>query len=159
MYIDFATFFEEMLNKFPEFSRKGRFDELFWVALPGPEAREDIFRIYLEPHFDTGYFTVRAEDIQRLGPMYGIPNPPQEKDVFKGFCRFLARDEISTKLTGAEIEHSIKEALFKAYDNRDLATGEAQLTPDIVVPITEEDYQAGRDPQVEQAIAYLKDNP
>jgi carboxyl-terminal processing protease len=32
------------------------------------------------------------------------------------------------------------------------------LTPDIVVPITEEDYQAGRDPQVEQAIAYLKDN-
>lgn len=32
------------------------------------------------------------------------------------------------------------------------------LTPDIVVPITEEDYEAGRDPQVEQAIAYLKDN-
>jgi carboxyl-terminal processing protease len=33
------------------------------------------------------------------------------------------------------------------------------LTPDIVVPITQEDYEAGRDPQVDQAIAYLKDNP
>ena len=31
----------------PELLRKGRFDEIFFVDLPGPEAREQIFRIHL----------------------------------------------------------------------------------------------------------------
>ena len=31
----------------PEFIRKGRFDEIFFVDLPGPSAREEIFRIHL----------------------------------------------------------------------------------------------------------------
>lgn len=31
----------------PELLRKGRFDEIFFVGLPGPEAREAIFRIHL----------------------------------------------------------------------------------------------------------------
>jgi SpoVK/Ycf46/Vps4 family AAA+-type ATPase len=32
----------------PEFLRKGRFDEIFFVDLPEPHVREDIFRIHLE---------------------------------------------------------------------------------------------------------------
>lgn len=32
----------------PELLRKGRFDEIFFVDLPGPEAREMIFRIHLQ---------------------------------------------------------------------------------------------------------------
>ena len=32
----------------PELMRKGRFDEIFFVDLPGPEEREAIFAIHLE---------------------------------------------------------------------------------------------------------------
>ncbi len=34
----------------PELMRKGRFDEIFFVDLPTPEVREDIFRIHLDKH-------------------------------------------------------------------------------------------------------------
>jgi len=32
----------------PELLRKGRFDEIFFVDLPGPDARREIFRIHLK---------------------------------------------------------------------------------------------------------------
>jgi SpoVK/Ycf46/Vps4 family AAA+-type ATPase len=129
-----ANDFTRMLKESPEFSRKGRFDELFWIGLPGPDEREAIFRIYLEPHHQTGYFDVTAQDVQGLAPAYGIHQYQltSGEDPFRSFCRLLARDEISTKMTGAEIEHSVKEALFEAYDLRDRATGKARLTPDII---------------------------
>jgi len=121
--------------RFPEFSRKGRFDELFWVGLPGPGEREAIFQIYLEPHLKSGYFVVTADDVQRLGIQFGLYETPEGKDAFQSFCRILARDEISTKLTGAEIEHSVKEALFKSYDLRERTTGKAELTPDTIIQV------------------------
>ena len=34
----------------PELMRKGRFDEIFFVDLPAPEARQSIFRIHLQKH-------------------------------------------------------------------------------------------------------------
>jgi SpoVK/Ycf46/Vps4 family AAA+-type ATPase len=41
----------------PELVRKGRFDELFFVDLPDPEVRKDIFRIHLaRRELDAGQF-------------------------------------------------------------------------------------------------------
>ena len=38
----------------PELIRKGRFDELFFVDLPEPMARQEIFRIHLEKRNQSG---------------------------------------------------------------------------------------------------------
>ena len=51
----------------PEFLRKGRFDEIFFVDLPRPEAREEAFRIHLQrrelalPHFDLPALVAASE--------------------------------------------------------------------------------------------------
>lgn len=74
----------------PELVRKGRFDELFFVDLPDPPARETIFRIHLSRH--------------RL-PLDGFD------------LRTLA--ERSPGLSGAEIEQAIVSMLYEALpDNR-----------------------------------------
>lgn len=45
----------------PEFLRKGRFDEVFFVDLPGPAEREAVFRIHLEKRgLDPGGFDLAA---------------------------------------------------------------------------------------------------
>ncbi len=78
----------------PEFIRKGRFDEVFFVDLPRGDAREEIFRIHLRKRkqdpalFDTG----------RLAA------------VTEGF-------------SGAEIEESVTSALYSAFaESRALTT-------------------------------------
>ena len=49
------------LAKQPELLRKGRFDEIFFVDLPGDEARTQIFRIHLEKrHQEAANFDVLA---------------------------------------------------------------------------------------------------
>jgi SpoVK/Ycf46/Vps4 family AAA+-type ATPase len=72
----------------PEFLRKGRWDELFFVDLPNQEEREVIWRI----------------QITRFG------RKPQEFD-----CDQLARE--TAGFTGAEIESVFAEALFSAFEN------------------------------------------
>lgn len=69
----------------PEFLRKGRFDEIFFVDLPNPEERENIFKIHLEKNGQTGTW-----DFSELA----------EKSKF---------------FNGAEIEEVVKEAMFLAY--------------------------------------------
>ena len=78
----------------PEFIRKGRFDEIFFVDLPPSHAREDIFRIHL---------TKRKQD----------------PDGFD-----LARLAASTDgFSGAEIEESVVSALYPAFAaGRELTT-------------------------------------
>lgn len=73
----------------PELLRKGRFDEIFFVDLPGPEAREAIFRTHLER---------RKQD----PAAFDLP----------------ALVEASEGYSGAEIEQAIVAALARAY-NRD----------------------------------------
>jgi len=67
----------------PELLRKGRFDEIFFLDLPDPEARQEIFRIHLKRR---GY-------------------PPEKFD-----CQALAA--ASEGFTGADIEQSICSALY-----------------------------------------------
>lgn len=69
----------------PELLRKGRFDEIFFVDLPTAEERKEIFRIHLEKNRQTG-----IHDYDKLA-------------------------ESSKYFNGAEIEESVKEAMFIAY--------------------------------------------
>jgi SpoVK/Ycf46/Vps4 family AAA+-type ATPase len=69
-----------------EFLRKGRFDEIFFVDLPSPEERADIFRIHLSK---------RRHDIARF-------DLEQLANVCDGF-------------SGAEIEQAIVAAMYEAF--------------------------------------------
>ena len=70
----------------PELMRKGRFDEIFFVDLPGPAEREAIFAI----HLASGAATSRSFDIARLVAA-------------------------SDGFTGAEIEQAIISGLYLAF--------------------------------------------
>ena len=76
----------------PEFLRQGRFDDIFFVGLPGPAEREAIFRIHL---------TKRGREPARFD--------------------LAAAVEASAGFSGAEIEQAVVGGLFKAFDTgRDL---------------------------------------
>ena len=71
----------------PELMRKGRFDEIFFLDLPSDEEREEIFKIHLKKvGRDPGKF-----DIQLFS-------------------------KISNEFTGAEIEQSVIDSLFKSFN-------------------------------------------
>jgi ATP-dependent 26S proteasome regulatory subunit len=78
----------------PEFLRKGRFDEIFFVDLPDLPERARIWQIYLEK--------------LRLSPR-AIDNFP----LGDGICHHLA--ERTAGYSGAEIEQALNDALFRAY--------------------------------------------
>ena len=69
-----------------EFLRKGRFDEIFFVDLPNPEERQEIFKVHLEK---------RRSDISRF-------DLAQLANVCDGF-------------SGAEIEQALVEAMYEAF--------------------------------------------
>ncbi|MBQ4412035.1 MAG: AAA family ATPase, partial [Candidatus Methanomethylophilus sp.] len=71
----------------PELLRKGRFDEIFFVDLPTREERKNIFRIHLSKNHQG----------------YGV-----DLDTVAARTRFF---------NGAEIEETVKEAMFIAYVN------------------------------------------
>ena len=74
----------------PEFLRKGRFDEIFFVDLPDQKIRETLFSIHLNK--------------RRLNPE-------------KFDCRLLA--EKSENFSGAEIEQAIISALYRASSKKE----------------------------------------
>jgi len=79
----------------PEFLRKGRFDEIFFVDLPNVELRENIFKIHLAK--------------RRLDPA-------------KFDCKSLA--EKSADFNGAEIEQAVISALYRATSRKEqISTG------------------------------------
>ena len=73
----------------PEMMRKGRVDEIFFVDLPGPDARGEIFRLHL----------VRREE------------DPARFDL-------AALTKSSEGFSGAEIEQAIVSALYEARAGR-----------------------------------------
>lgn len=74
----------------PEFLRKGRFDEIFFVDLPDQDLREHIFRIHLAKR--------------------GL-------DPAKYDCSLLAAE--SADFSGAEIEQAIISALYRATSKKE----------------------------------------
>jgi len=71
----------------PELLRKGRFDEIFFVDLPSAKEREEIFKIHIEK---------------------------KDRDINDFDLKILV--DKSNGFSGAEIEESVNEALFIAYD-------------------------------------------
>jgi SpoVK/Ycf46/Vps4 family AAA+-type ATPase len=69
-----------------EFLRKGRFDETFFIDLPNPQEREEIFRIHLN---------LRRKDISAFDP-----------------ADLSAR---TSGFSGAEIEQAIISAMYEAF--------------------------------------------
>lgn len=77
----------------PELLRKGRMDEIFFVDLPGPNARKEIFSIHLR----------------------------KKKRRLESFDTVLL-SRASKGFSGAEIEEALKEAMFQAYDRGEEVT-------------------------------------
>lgn len=97
----------------PEFLRKGRFDELFFVDLPTPGQRASIFSIHLVAHRQN----------------------PANFDLDQ-----LA--EASANFSGAEIEEAVKSALYSAFDGKsplstDLLLQELRSTYPLAVTMKE----------------------
>jgi len=91
----------------PEFLRKGRFDNIFFVDLPSKEERSDIFKI----HLAAKNRKVNKFNIEKLSIK-------------------------SENLTGAEIEEIINSALFKAFaDNKDIDNDYLVREIDDIVPL------------------------
>lgn len=96
----------------PELLRKGRFDEIFFVDLPTRDERKTIFRIHLQKNH-VGHSNI---DYDRLA------------DASKFF-------------NGAEIEETVKEAMFIAYVNNPnapyLTTDDVVKAASTVVPLAQ----------------------
>jgi len=91
----------------PELLRKGRFDEIFAVDLPAPREREAIFSIHLSK---------RA----------------RKPDAFD-LTRLVA---VTDTFTGSEIEATLDEALFRAFDaGRELTTDDLIDSAREIVPL------------------------
>lgn len=113
-----ANDFNSLLEKFPEFGRKGRFDEIFWVGLPDKAARKKIFEIYLEKYIGKDLVVDENEirsiyvknNIDEAGEVINTPDP---------LYSLLSDDVISAGMTGAEIEYAVNEALYRAYESRE----------------------------------------
>ena len=91
----------------PELLRKGRFDEIFFVDLPSPEEREEIFRIHLA----------------RRG------RSPENFDL--AMLVAASRD-----FSGAEIEEAIISGLYDVfYERRELGTDDVQQSLLQTVPL------------------------
>lgn len=93
----------------PEFMRKGRFDEIFFVNLPTEKEREEIFRLHIAARRDIG---VRGFDCRKLA------------GATKGF-------------SGAEIEQVINDAMFTAFsENRDFSTDDILTCVRHTIPLS-----------------------
>ena len=123
-----ANDLRQLIRKFPEFGRKGRFDQIFWVDLPDAKARREIFRIYLQRYQDKGYLEISDEDLAYIRQRGNIRDTPATENRFKRLVEYLGDDGVSVNLTGAEIEHAVTEALYTAFNRHNAATGSP--TPD-----------------------------
>ena len=92
----------------PEFLRKGRFDEFFFVDLPDYQERIDILRIHLQK---------------------------KQRTVDDFDVELLAKE--SEEFSGAEIEECINLALFKAFSQgRDIITMDILASIQSIVPLS-----------------------
>ncbi|MFH0822654.1 MAG: AAA family ATPase [Pseudomonadota bacterium] len=92
----------------PEILRKGRFDELFYVDLPGDRDREEIVRIHLARH------NVSTQELE-YGPLVRLT---------QGF-------------NGAEIEQGVLGALFRAFtQHRTVNQTDLLISLEAIVPLS-----------------------
>lgn len=95
----------------PELLRKGRFDEIFFVDLPNKEERSNIFKIHLEKH--------------------------KQKNI----TDFNTLADKSKYFNGAEIEETVKEAMFLSYvenpENAQISIRHIEKAIEQIVPLAQ----------------------
>lgn len=98
----------DISNLPPELLRKGRFDEIFFVDLPGDDERREIFRIHIEK---------RRRDSRRFD--------------------LAALADASRGFSGAEIEQSVIAALFDVFSaEKELETADVMRELRATVPLS-----------------------
>ncbi len=105
----FATA-NEVFRLPPEFCRKGRFDEVFFLDLPTEEERRAIFAVHL-----------RRRGYEMAGQRFDLPGLAKATEGF----------------VGAEIEAVVKEAMFPAFmeGRRELETADLVKAAGQMVPL------------------------
>lgn len=78
----------------PEFLRKGRFNELFFIDLPGIHEREEIIKIHLEKRGHSAFTPGEMHEIAELSK--GFSGAELENAVEDSLVRAFARDKILT---------------------------------------------------------------
>lgn len=97
-----------------EILRKGRFDEIFFVDLPSLKERINIFKIHL----------------QKIRPI----------TWYKYNIFYLSK--ISKKFSGAEIEQSIQEGMYKGfYQQREFTTEDIAISINNMIPLAKTDQE------------------
>ncbi len=92
----------------PELLRRGRFDEIFFLDLPTPDARDEIFKVHLKKK------KVKSDDwdLRKIITM-------------------------SEGFSGAEIEHSVTEALhFAFFENESVSIKHLEMAIKKIVPLS-----------------------
>ncbi len=86
----------------PELLRKGRFDEIFFVDLPGAEARDELLRIHLNKRGrDPGAFDLKALS----AASDGFSGAEIEQAIVAGlYTAFSKKDQLSTEILLGEMQ-------------------------------------------------------
>ena len=96
----------------PELLRKGRFDEIFFVDLPGPLSRNDIWKIHLKKRIGENRYLENNFDIKELS------------NISKGY-------------SGAEIEEAVNEGLYSSFNfDRELTMDDLKEAIKKTVPLS-----------------------
>lgn len=96
----------------PELIRKGRFDEIFFVDLPGPEERTGLFALHLKKHGrDPGVF-----DLQTLASASdGFSGAEIEQAILAGlYTAFGKKQQLTTQILLAEIQNTAPLSVTRA---------------------------------------------
>jgi hypothetical protein len=118
-----ANDLNRILVPFPEFGRKGRFDEIFWVDIPSKEGRREIFEIYLGRHFDSG--AVEPGNVPAICSANQVALASMNREPRELLLDVLCDSVVSANMTGAEIEAAVAEAFYEAYErDRGLLRGD-----------------------------------
>lgn len=100
----------------PEFLRKGRFDEIFFVDLPTHKERTEIFRVHLEKRLKT-------------------PEAKGDFEITETVSKNLA--DITEGFGGAEIEQMVIAGLFEAFsEDRSLKLEDLQMAISNTIPLS-----------------------
>ncbi len=98
----------------PEMLRKGRFDEIFFVDLPGPEARAAIFALHLKKRgrdaaaFDLPLLSATSE---------GFSGAEIEQSIVAAlYTAFGQKQQLSTEILAAEIRSTQPLSVTRAED-------------------------------------------
>lgn len=98
----------------PEFLRKGRFDEVFFVDLPGKEARIEI----LEGHLERRGYRLNATDTEQLATITdGFSGAELEAGIVGALYRAFAEDErLGTRRLTEELTSAVPLSRSRAED-------------------------------------------